>query len=327
MPLKRLLVFVFLVLGSLFGTQSWAEQLNVYLKTTPRPESLRPFGDPANLSLLVTGIDGRPVNQGTVLVRIDAPSAGLFFSTDYPLVEGTPLIELRLRLVRGRANWKYLFPIRGAYRLAVDAAADDGRKASRTFDIDVRENRTKWLVLGAFSAGLFALGLVAGRIFTGTRANGIALVAASLFAATPENTSVRQLQPADLAVLKIEQATVGKPAEVQWSLARGRSGDGPATLSLTITHLEKQKVVFAVDKIPVAGEWSIKFHFPDGAEYRVAALAQIPGLTPVRTEEAVSVIGVEPPAGPMARAWAYFIALIAGGLAVGRWSKRRKILI
>jgi hypothetical protein len=35
------------------------------------------------------------------------------------------------------------------------------------------------------------------------------------------------------------------------------------------------------------------------------------------------VTGVEPPAAAMLQALAYFVALIALGLAAGRWSKRR----
>jgi hypothetical protein len=92
---------------------------------------------------------------------------------------------------------------------------------------------------------------------------------------------------------------------------------------MTITHLEKQKVVFAVEKIPVAGEWSMKFHFPDGAEYRVVALAQVPGEEPMRNLKLVSVTGVEPPVKAMVPALAYFLAVIVLGLGAGRWSKRR----
>lgn len=291
----------------------------MHFKTSPRLELLRPFASPVDLSLLVTGADGRPVEHGSVAIRLHAPSPGFFFSTDYPLVEGTVLSELRLPLRQGKASWKYLFPIRGEYRLTVDASSTDGRKAGRTYTFTVRENPKKWLALGAFSGGLFVLGLIAGRIFTGPRTNAAVLIAAmNLMAATSGTWAAPQPPASDSAVLTIEPATVGKPVEVRWSLAR----DGAALLSLTVHHLEKDKVVFAVEKIPVDGEWSMKFHFPDGAEYRVTALGSVPGRTPMRAEQIVSVTGVEPPAAAMLRVLAYFVALIAVGLAAGRWSKR-----
>ena len=324
MPLKHLAVLLILFAGALFGLTARAEELNVYFKTTPRPELLRPFADPADMSLLVTGADGRPVREGVVAIRIDAPAPGFFFSTDYPLVEGTLLSELRLPLRQGKANWKYLFPIRGEYRLAVDVTAEGGMKASKTFNFHIRENQKKWLALGAFSAALLVLGFVAGRIFTGTRAPAMSLIAAALFASTTGNTGTLQPVPADGTILTIAPATVGRPSEIRWSLTRaGGAGHGAAALSLIITHLEKRKIVFAAERMPVAGEWSMKFHFPDGAEYRVAALGNVPGRTPVRTEQMVSVTGVQPPASAMAGVLAYFITLIALGLAAGRWSKRR----
>src|SRR5262249_32627322 len=125
-----------------------------------------PYADPATMSLLVTGSDGQPIRQGTVNIRLDAPKSGHFFSTDFPWVEGSRLQEMRLDLSQGRANWKYLFPIRGEYRLGVDVVTPDGKKASKEFTFTIREREEKWATLAAFSAALLCLGFVAGRIFT-----------------------------------------------------------------------------------------------------------------------------------------------------------------
>ena len=324
MPLKNFFALFILVIVALLGSSLPAEELNVYFKTTPRVELLRPFADPIDLSLLVTGLDGRPVKQGTVAIRLEAPVPGRFFSTDMPLIEGTVLNEMQLPLRQGRANWKQLFPIRGEYRLMVDIVTADGSKANKGLTFAVRENRQKWLAFGAFSAGLFILGFVAGRVFTGARAGVFALItAAALLSGPAEISSAQQNQPAGPAILEIEPATVGKPSLVRWKLVNDSAADRSAGLTLTITHLEKRKVVFALEKITVAGEWSMKFNFPDGAEYRVVAVGNIPGRTPVRNEEVIAVTGVEPPVGAMVPVLAYFVALIAVGLSLGRWSKRR----
>ena len=314
-----------MILGACHGAAYAADSQNIFFKTTPRVELLRPFADPIDLSLLITGADGKPVKEGSVEIRLDAPKPGRFFSTDFPLLEGTLLNEMRLPVRQGRARWNYLFPIRGEYRLAVDFLGDDGAKASKTFAFAVRENRQKLWALGGFSLALLILGIVAGRIFTRTGAAMILVCGAALSMAFPAGTHVPGESGPPAPGLEIEPAIVGKPTIVRWRI----TGDTPVTpgsntfLTLAILHLEKQKVVFAVDKIPVADEWSMKFHFPDGAGYRVSAVAETAGRPPIQRERVIAVSGVEPPAKAMAPALAYFIGLIAAGLAAGRWSKRR----
>jgi hypothetical protein len=320
--------FVFGVV-SLVGSSPRADELNIHFKTTPPVELIPAFAEPIDLSLLITGADGRPIKQGTVRIRLDAPRPGRFFSTDIPLVEGTLLNEMRLPLRQGRANWKQLFPIRGNYRLTVDVASADGSTTAKTLTFKVRESRMKWLALTAFSAALFLLGFIAGRVFTragGGVVSGV-LVAAILVALPGISRAQQQGDTGDAAALEIEPATVGRPSTVRWKLMRTGTGEQRAALlSLSITHLEKHKLMFAVDKIAVPGEWSMRFHFPDGAEYRVAAVASVAGMAPLSNEEVVAVTGVEPSTTATLPVLSFFTALIAMGLGVGRWSKRRDVV-
>jgi hypothetical protein len=302
----------------------WADELNVYFKTTPSFERLRPYADPASMSLLVTDANGRPVTQGSVALRLDAPRSGVFFSTDFPWVEGTRLQEMELELRQGRANWKYLLPIRGEYRLAVNVSTADGRKASKEFTFNVRENEKKWGALAAFSAGLFCLGFIAGRVFTAAPKEAVIVLFTLLSAfAARADTSYRQSDAN--AVLEVAPATVGRPTLVRW---RFNDDVDPVAakvlLSLTIVHLEKGKTVFEVERIPVPGEFAMNFQFTDGAEYRLVAIGEKPGRPPIRSEKVVAAAALEPPTKAMIPAFGYFIGLIAIGLAVGRWSKRRR---
>lgn len=150
----------------LFEAAHGADQLNIYFKIMPRPELLRPFQDPADLKLLVTDADGRPVARGSADIRVDAPDPSGIFSTDFPLVEGTRLSEMRLPLRHGAASWKMLLPIRGEYRVTV-VTTSEGRRAQKTFVFTVRESEKKWAALSVFLASLFLVGFVAGRIFSG----------------------------------------------------------------------------------------------------------------------------------------------------------------
>lgn len=306
------------------GAPARAEDLNVYLKTSPALGLLRPFADPVNISLLVTYADGRPVEQGRVAVVLEAPKPGAFMSTDFPAVENSRLLELTLALRRGRAEWKYLFPIRGDYRLSVNVVAADGQAMSKNFVIPVLENRAKWFWLGSFCTGLFLLGFAAGRIFTvipttGPAAAVLLLLGGFSIANGHDGPSSDSKAVSPPEGLEIAAATVGKPTRLLWHAPDG--GNGTALLSLTITHLEKGKTVFAIDKVPVAKEYRLDFHFPDGTEYRVNSLAEVPGQRPLRTEQLVSVNGVEPPISAQVPALLFFVLVIALGLGAGRLSK------
>ena len=81
----------------------------------------------------VTRRDGTPIENGWVQIRLDAPPPGRFFSTDFPFVEGSQLLDMRLPLRQGRVHWDYLFPIRGQYRMVIVTVAADNSKADGLF--------------------------------------------------------------------------------------------------------------------------------------------------------------------------------------------------
>ena len=326
MSLKYSLAPASVILCILIGAGVSAQDTNIYLKTSPVAERLRPFFEPATLSLLATAVDGKPLASGWLNLRLEAPRP-IFFSTDFPLAEGSILTEMRLPLRAGKAEWRYNFPIRGEYRLFVEVLAPDGSQSSKVFAIEVREHRSKWLTLAAFMLGLLGVGGLAGRIFTrpvSKRAGALAAIfSASLFFALSSSTAVAQagaVKPS--ARLEIAPASAGKLARIRWVLdADGGNPSRGALLSLAITHIEKKMTVFAVDKIPVEREFSMNFHFVDGAEHRVSARAELPGGRWMRSEQVVSVSGVEPPVSAMLPAMGLFLTVIALGLAVGRWSR------
>jgi hypothetical protein len=328
LSLKNLATLFVLLASFLFGRPSWAEDINIYFKASPRLELLYPYSDPATFTLLVTGADGKPVAQGRVAIRLEAPEPHWFFSTDFPLMEGSRLLDMSLPLRQGRAEWKYLFPIRGQYRLTVEFMALDGQKATKTFPLVIRENKQKWFFLGIFTAGLFVLGVFAGRIFTGAlstakrRAAVGLLVSMSCVSWSIEVAAQELGQEKYFGWLVVDPATVGKLSKVQWRLAGEENVASRAVLlTLTIAHLEKAKTVFSVERLPVEGEFAMDFQFTDGAEYRLTAIAYVTGGQMVRTEQNVSVTGVVPPTRAMIPAIGFFLAVIALGLAAGRWSR------
>jgi hypothetical protein len=307
-----------------------AEEFSFYFKTSPRLELLRPLDEAATLSVLITAADGRPVNQGWVEIRLEAPKPGRLFSTDFPLIEGSRLIEMRLPLRQGKTEWKYLFPIRGEYRLILDLVTVDGKKASKAFLFEIRENRNKWLFFCLFTLGLFVFGVVAGRMFTSSVPSHARKVAACLLLVNGWGMSTQLLAAQEggkayFGWLEIEPATVGEPSGVRWRLGGDGGARKPtAALTLMITHLEEEKTVFSIERVPVAEEFAMNFHFTDGAAYRVTAIANVPGRGFARTEQNLSVTGVEPPTRAMIPAILFFLTVIALGLVAGRWRKKQR---
>jgi hypothetical protein len=307
-----------------------AQKVNIYFKVSPSPERLRPFSESATLSLLATAADGKPLASGWLNLRLEAPRP-IFLSTDFPLAEGSALTEMRLPLRAGKAEWRYNLPIRGEYRLFVEVLAPDGTQSSQMFAIEVREHRSKWLALGGFIIALFAVGFFAGRIFTHTsnqRAGSLRIIffACVFFTFPTAMASAQQARSSKpIARLEIDPPEAGKLARIRWVLdANGGNASRGALLSLAITHIEKKMTVFAVDRIPVEGEFSMNFHFVDGAEHRVSTQAQLPDGRSVRSQQVVAVSGGEPPLSAMLPAMGLFLAVISLGLAVGRWSRSRR---
>jgi hypothetical protein len=328
LPLKYSLAPAFFILCIFVGAGVSAQDTDIYLKTSPVPDRLRPFSEPATLSLLATAVDGKPLPSGWLNLRLEAPRP-IFFSTDFPLAEGSALAEMRLPLQAGKAEWKYNFPIRGEYRLFVEVLAPDGTQSSKMFAIEVREHRSKWLTLAAFILGLLGAGVLAGRIFTHPMMKGAGALAtifsASLFFAGSLSTAFARAGAAKpIARLEIDPLSAGKLARIRWFLEGDGENAGRGTLlSLAITHIEKKMTVFAVDRIPVEEEFSMNFHFVDAAEHRVSARAELPGGRSIRSEQVLSVSGVEPSVSAMLPAMGLFLAVIALGLGVGRWSRCR----
>jgi hypothetical protein len=263
-------------------------------------------------------------------VRLDGPPPGVFFSTDFPVVEGSRLFEARLPVVNGKTEWRQLLPIRGEYRLTVYFVGASGVNVERTFTFYVHENRKKWLVLGSFALGLFLIGAIAGRIFSapgkGKRVQHcilLALCLASLGTLADAACAQENQKQKSAVKLDVSPARVGRLARVQWSLRpAGFDGNPSAHLSIIITQLEKNTVVFAIEKLPVAGEFSLDYQFTDGSSHRVSAVAITSDGEIVRDDHLVSVSALAPPWRAQLPALVLFLLLILSGLLLGRWSRR-----
>ena len=167
MPLiARLVLFLCLFLFAR-AAPAQGEGGEIGIQTFPLLKQARPLAEPVRTVLIVLDSNGRALKKGTAHIRLVAPTPGRFFSTDFPVIEGTPLLDLDLPVLQGRAAWEYVFPIRGNYRLEVRATGEEGTETKRVFDLEIKENRIKLFYLAIFALALFVFGFMAGKLFTG----------------------------------------------------------------------------------------------------------------------------------------------------------------
>jgi len=325
---------IFLLLLSLATAHTEASAKTIDLQIQPGLENIRPLSKPARLTLTLRDGAGKAIDRARFQIRLYAPPRGLFFSTDFPQVEGTPLIEIETPSFQGKLEWEYVFPIRGVYRLEVSAVDGVGDGLTQVFPLRIRESRTKLVYLGTFLAGLFLFGLMVGRLFTPR--SGMAHIVGGLlwllgWVLSVSPAMAQQLMtkvPAEkkfVIRLEVSPPTVGQLSDIHLRLFEEKTGKShPTHLTLAITQLEKGKRIFFLKQIPTNGNLAFKFHFVDGSPHRVSSIAELKGRNPIRVEKVVAVTGIEPPKAVSLRALVLFFGVLVLGLITGRMSRRWK---
>ncbi len=139
-------------------------ETEIRFQTDPVANEIGPDDDVVTVTFEVLR-DGAPVDA-VVHLTLDSPQPELPLSTDFPIVEGTRLIDSTLTTQNGKLELRYMFPIRGQYTWNVTASdvAGDEPTHAQTFELDLAENRNELVNFGILVAALVAFGLVSGVI-------------------------------------------------------------------------------------------------------------------------------------------------------------------
>ena len=301
----------------------------IRVQVSPDTASVRPLKEPASITIEVEGAGESPRTPVDLFIRLTAPPPGNLVSTDFPLVEGTRLVEMHLAGVSGRLSWDYVFPIRGEYRLDVSATDAQGRRLERSLALRVRESRAKIVFLAGFVAALFLLGFIAGRVFSAP-----AVVAAILAAALLQGAGANRNPAADTGqyagsrdALTVAAPRVGSLSAIRW---RGKDGGSarpvPATVTVRVLQLEKGREIFRLHRAPTDGTLDLAFQFTDASPHRVVVAAAAQGRqTTAEVAQTVEVEPATPPLGIRVRPVLVFSLVILAGLVAGRISKKRRL--
>ncbi|MCM8532585.1 MAG: hypothetical protein NE330_15575, partial [Lentisphaeraceae bacterium] len=101
--------------------------------------------------------------DGLLSITLDSPQKNTGLSTDFPIVEGTRLIETQVQTKNGKFEMSYLFPIRGDYKMTVRSKVD-GKEYTEVLDFKLNENPHEVAKFGILLLSLLVFGLISGVV-------------------------------------------------------------------------------------------------------------------------------------------------------------------
>lgn len=343
----------------------------IELTTNPPVGQFYPFEaeattpqSPTLLTLTARNPAGELLTNSLFKIQIFTPPRTPFLSTDFPVAEGTKLLELKAIAPEGKVQFQQMLPIRGKYQLAVDVTpiiADRFSPIEQTLTLDIPENPVKYRNYLILLAVLLAVGIGGGWIM-GKQAlpqrgeiapqrvrlllSGAVLVAIASLVVVNVSAEVSKSHehshssPKEIAVSNNSQLQVKISGEIVTAVGelanlQVEAIDPKTKRSLTdvvfklkTTNLENNWVAFAYQGNPDAtGKLQWQQQFFDGAPHKLEIVA-IPSANsqykPVVATEEIEVAAVATPLVTRLISLSYLVGTVIVGLAIGLASRRVK---
>lgn len=235
-------------------------------------EAATPFGSnqpqsPVRLTLSAVDAAGQPLENAKIQLQLLTPPKNPLFPTDFPIVEGTKLLELEAIAPTGKLQIQQILPIRGTYQLLVNVTptiTNAFTPIQQTLTLTIPENKLKYGYFGILAAILLIVGLGGGLVMGGSQQiqpgeiapervrlllSGVTLIAIATLLAVNVSAEMaeshthahhhehqsqtdaaptRQSQGLELRLSGDEKATVGQPANLAVVVIDTKTGQ-PAT--------------------------------------------------------------------------------------------------
>ncbi|AFZ19539.1 hypothetical protein [Allocoleopsis franciscana] len=156
---------------------SQAPQPSVRLLTEPPISQILPFDgeasvtpSPVKLTLQVVDAAGQSLENAKIRLQILTPPKSPWFPTDFPIVEGTQLLNIEAVAPKGELQIQQILPIRGQYQLLVEVIPMVEKTFSpfqQTLTLSVPENWIKYRNLGILVLVLLTVGVGGGLVLGG----------------------------------------------------------------------------------------------------------------------------------------------------------------
>ncbi len=301
---------------------SQVSQATVRLTTEPPMSQILPFEaeatsylgsgqfkPPVQLKLQALDPKGTPRQNARIHLRILTPPPTPWFTTDFPMVEGTTLLDIEANAPTGELQVQQAFPIRGNYQLKVavnPTVTGAFTPLEQTLGLTVPENPLKYFYFLVSLGVLLAIGLVGGWVI-GSRQqiqpgeiapqrvrlllSGVTImaIAALLFfnisgelfhhhgemaeeASNSASPSLIESQGLRLEIAGNTSATVGQRASLQAKLtdSKTRQPITDAVFSIKTTQLENHWTAFAYQGFSdEKGTLTWQEQFFDGSPHKI----------------------------------------------------------
>lgn len=280
----------------------------VQLETKPPLNQVIPDTEPIRIKLRAVDTNGQPLPNANFQVRLFTPSKMPWFTSDFPIVEGTTLLELDTTKPSGELQFDQTLPIRGTYRMEVKVSpqvvgAFEPFEQSLTFSVP--ENPVKYRNFAMLAAILLLTGFGGGWVIGGTQkvrqgeiapqsvrlllSGGMVVAIAALLLvnisaelssghaeheseARAIAPSVQKSQGIEARLLGDTQTVVGKTATQTVQVVETATGKPISNVILTIQSvaLEHHQHIFAYQGSPdTTGRFTWQEQFVDGAPHQV----------------------------------------------------------
>lgn len=152
------------------NSSSVLSQPNVQLQTEPPLNQIVPATEPVRLTLQATDSHQQSLANVNFQIRLLTPAKTPWFTSDFPIVEGTTLLEMGAIVPSGKLQLEQTLPIRGTYRLEVSVApqtVSDFEPFEQVLTFSISENPKKYRNVAILVAILLLAGLGGGWILGG----------------------------------------------------------------------------------------------------------------------------------------------------------------
>lgn len=266
------------------------------------------YNPPVQIQLQARDASGSALQNARFHLQVQTPAPTPWFTTDFPIVEGTKLLDITADAPTGAFQMQQVFPIRGTYQLAVDVTPivpTAFAPIAQTLSLTVPENPLKFRYFPIVLAVLLAIGFVGGWVIGGRQIirpgeiaprrvrlllSGVTLLAIatllffnisaevaqasmSMSDGTIAPTATVRSQGMKLELTGDTATQVGKTAALQAQLTDAQTNQPirDAVFSIQSTQAENNWVAFAYEGAPDAnGSIAWQQQFFDGAPHQIA---------------------------------------------------------
>jgi hypothetical protein len=148
-----------------------------FVRVETEPSNILPFEaeaqstqSPTKFVFKVFDGKGRPIENAKIQLMAIAPAKNIWFTTDFPVVEGTKLLQLQGNVVGGEFRLEKMLPIRGKYQIIAKVIPNNSNDFSpfeEKLTLSVGEFSGKYINFAILLAILLAVGFTGGLVIAG----------------------------------------------------------------------------------------------------------------------------------------------------------------